>query len=78
MVTISWSSFMWMGIIKLNAQIETVGKHLQLFGQPWLNETSIFVGTPKAGIVSELVKYFVSFSGLMILFYKEAMAYYQQ
>ena len=67
-----------MGIIKLNDQAETVGKHLQLFEQPWLNETSIFVGIPKAQIVSEPVKNVISFSGLMILYSKEAMAYYQQ
>ena len=38
-------------ISKLNEQVKTVGKHLQLSGHPWLNETSIFVGTPKVGIV---------------------------
>ena len=40
-----------------------------------MKKNSIFVGTPKAGIVSEPVKNFINLFDLMIRFSKEAMAY---
>ena len=76
MVSISSSSLTWMGMFKLDEQEETEGK--QLFGHPWLNEIAIFVGIPKVGNVSEPVKNFITFSGLKMLFSKEAMPCYQQ
>ena len=52
MATISSSNFTCMEMLKLNEQVETAGKHLQISGHPWLNTTSIFVGTPKTGTLS--------------------------